>query len=132
MMDAGAVEDALREFFARDPHGAAAVYLFGSVARGEARGDSDVDVGVLFDETPPPTLDSMPFRLDGELEELLRTEVDVVSLNTAGADLRYRVIRDGRIILDRDRSRRLRFEVDTRNEYWDLLPILRRIRRAGP
>ncbi|HVR41761.1 MAG TPA: nucleotidyltransferase domain-containing protein [Thermoanaerobaculia bacterium] len=130
-MDELQVEQALREFFARDPHGAVAVYLFGSVGRMEARADSDVDVGVLFEKIPPSTLDSMPFQLDGELEELLRTEVDVVSLNTASADLRYRVIRDGRIVLDADRSRRLAFEVATRNEYWDLLPILRRVRRMA-
>ena len=31
-MDAAAIEQTLRELFARDPHGAAAVYLFGSQA----------------------------------------------------------------------------------------------------
>ena len=38
-------EDILRGFFAKDPHGASAVYLFGSVARGTSRPTSDVDIG---------------------------------------------------------------------------------------
>ena len=41
---------ALEQWFAADAHGAAAVYLFGSVARDTARADSDVDVGVLFEK----------------------------------------------------------------------------------
>jgi predicted nucleotidyltransferase len=51
-----AIESSLRTIFTADTRGAIAVYLFGSVARGEARADSDVDVGVLFEVTPPATL----------------------------------------------------------------------------
>lgn len=67
-MDAAAIEQTLREFFARAPHGAAAVYLFGSQARGTARDRSDVDVGVLFEEDPPRVLDDPANRLDAELD----------------------------------------------------------------
>ncbi len=128
-MEGEAIEGALREFFARDPHGAAAVYLFGSQARGTARERSDVDVGVLFEEDPPHTLEGPEGQLDGELESLLGKEVDVVTLNYASADLRYRVLRDGKLLLEADKAKRIRFEVATRNEYWDLLPMLRRCRR---
>lgn len=128
-MDAAAIEQTLREFFARDPHGAAVVYLFGSQARGTARERSDVDVGVLFEEDPPHVLDDPAAWLDIELESLLRKEVDVVTLNYAPVDLRFRVVRDGKLLLEANKSKRIRFEVATRNEYWDLLPILRRCRR---
>jgi predicted nucleotidyltransferase len=47
-VDSATVAAALTTFFEEDPRGAVAVYLFGSVARGEARADSDVDVGILF------------------------------------------------------------------------------------
>jgi len=53
----------------------------------------------------------------------------VVVLNDAPADLVHRVLRDGVLVLETDRSARIRFEVAKRNEYFDLLPILRRYRR---
>jgi hypothetical protein len=46
-------------------------------------------------------------------------------------DLAHRVLRDGLLLLERDRSARIRFEVRARNEYFDLLPHLRRYRRKA-
>jgi hypothetical protein len=130
-VDAAAIEARLRAFFEEDRRGATSAYLFGSVARGEARPDSDVDVGVLFDTAPPATLDAPQFALEGELERLLGRRVQVVALNRAPADLVHRVLRDGHIVLDADRAARLRFEVHKRNEYFDLAPI-RRLYRHRP
>ena len=127
-----AVAGALARFFAeRDTGEAAAVYLFGSVARGDDRPGSDVDLGILYRRDPPPTLDGLPLRLEGEIERLLGRATQVVTLNTAPADLRARVLRDGVLILDRDPALRIRFEVRTRNEWFDLQPILREYRRIG-
>ena len=124
----GGLEHRLAEFFQADSHGAAAVYLFGSVARGTAHPDSDVDIGVLVVVAPEPTFEAQPFALEGELERLLGRAVQVVVLNQAPVDLRIRVLRDGRLVLDRDASTRIRFEVQTRNEAFDLEPILREYR----
>jgi hypothetical protein len=55
--------------------------------------------------------------------------VDLVVLNRAPVDLVHHILRDGVLLLDRDRSNRIRFEVRLRNEYFDLLPHLRRYRR---
>ncbi|HEY0782437.1 MAG TPA: nucleotidyltransferase domain-containing protein [Thermoanaerobaculia bacterium] len=112
-------------------HGLAAAYLFGSVARGEGRAGSDLDVGVLYSSEPPATLDGLGFDLQGDLEAAVGRAVDLVVLNRAPIDLVMRVLRDGVILLDRDRSRRIRFEVRSRNEYWDLEPYLRLYRRQG-
>ena len=105
------------------------MYLFGSVARGEAGPDSDVDIGVLFSAEPAPTLDSPPLDLEGELERRLGRRVQVVALNRASADLVHRVLRDGKLVLDREPAARIRFEVRRRNEYFDLAPIRRLYRR---
>ncbi|MYI74316.1 MAG: nucleotidyltransferase domain-containing protein [Acidobacteria bacterium] len=122
----------LERFFAgREPGGEVAVYLFGSMARGADQPDSDVDIGVLYRSDPPPTFDGLPLRLESELERLLGRATQVVTLNTAPADLRARVLRDGVLILDRDPSFRIRFEVRTRNEWFDLQPTLREYRRMG-
>jgi len=123
------VATALRSYFGTRHEGIVAVYLFGSEARGAAREGSDVDVGILFREIPPSTLDSPVFGLQADLEQLLRKPVQVVALNTAPAALVHRVLRDGRIVFDGDRSRRIRFEVARQNEYFDLIPILRRCTR---
>ncbi len=106
-------------------------YLFGSRARGEAVAGSDVDVAVLFERDPPRTLAGLHLDLADDLSAAVGGPVDLVVLNRAPADLIHRVLRDGILILERDRAARIRFEVRARNAYFDLLPHLRRYRRAG-
>ena len=132
-MDPAVIESQLREFLTANAEreGIAAAYLFGSVARGTAKPGSDVDVGILYSEEPPQTLNGLGLELQGDLEELLELPVQVVVLNRAPVDLVIRVFRDGKLLVDRDRSKRVRFEVRSRNEFWDLEPILRRYRRMG-
>lgn len=115
---------------ARD-RGIAAAYLFGSQASGRARADSDVDLAVLYARQPVPALSGGPLTLEGELERSLGRRVQLVVLNGAPVDLAIRVLRRGRLVYERDRSARIRFEVSTRNTYFDLEPILRRCRRVG-
>ena len=107
-------------------------YLFGSVARGTDRAGSDVDIAVVYENDPPPGLAGLGLDLEGELERGLRRPVQVVVLNSAPPDLIHRVLRDGKLLLERDRSARIRFEVRKRNEYFDLLPILRQYRGQEP
>jgi hypothetical protein len=63
---------------------------------------------------------------------LLKRTLDLVILNRAPLDLIHRVLRDGVLVYDSDPSSRIRFEVQTRNAYFDLLPYLRQYRRATP
>ena len=104
-------------------------YLFGSVARGTAAAASDVDVAVLLTADPPRTLDGLHLGLEDDLERVLGIPVQLVVLNRAPCDLVHRVLRDGILLLDRDPGKRIRFEVDARNRYFDLQPFLRRYRR---
>jgi uncharacterized protein len=119
----------LRERLVPVPEGIVAVYIFGSVARGQARRSSDVDVGVLYEVTPPATLEGMGFELAAELERVIGRPVDLVVLNRAPADLIHRVLRDGILVVERDRNRRIEFEIKSRNEYFDLAPIREQYRR---
>lgn len=129
-VDTTPVEETLRRFFAATPGGVVAAYLFGSEARGQAGADSDVDVAVLLEAEPDPTLDGLRLDLRDALEEKLRRPVDLVVLNRVPVDLVHRVLRDGRLVLDADPSVRVEFEVRARNEYFDLLPILREYRES--
>lgn len=100
----------------------------GSVARGTASAESDVDVGLLY-EQPPRTYREQPYLLQADLPERLGRAVDLVVLNDAPVDLVHRVLRDGVLLFDTNKSVRIAFEVKARNEYFDLLPHLEEYRR---
>jgi predicted nucleotidyltransferase len=72
-------------------HGARNVRVFGSVARGDARPDSDVDLLVEFE---PGTGLLRHAALIRELEQLLGCKVDVVSQNGVKARIRARVLQE--------------------------------------
>jgi predicted nucleotidyltransferase len=133
MPDTAQAERILRTFFEREDDRIVAVYLFGSVARGTAGPGSDVDVAVLYAEPPPVSLEGLPLDLEAKLERVLGEEVQVVVLNRAAVDLVHRILLDGRLLVDRDPSVRIRFEIRARNEFFDLQPVLARYRsrRAG-
>jgi len=116
-MEPAAIEQALREFFATHREGIVAVYLFGSVARGTAGPRSDVDLAVLYEVAPPATLDGLPVDLENRIAKLVGRPVQVIVLNRAPVDLVHRVLRDGVLVLDADKSARIRFEVRARNEF---------------
>ncbi len=128
-MDLVAIENRLRNFFAQTGGSEiAAVYLFGSVARGTARPGSDVDLGLLYTEDPPRTLAGLGLDLENDLERLLELPVQVVVLNRAPVDLVVRVLRDGKLLFEGNAAKRVRFEVRSRMEFWDLEPFIRRYR----
>jgi uncharacterized protein len=126
-----ALVERLRAYFATHDTGVDVAYLFGSTARGTARADSDVDVAVLPDRPAETPLGALRLDLEGDLEGALGRPVQLVVLDRAPADLVHRVLRDGLLLYERDRSRRLAFEVRARNEYFDLQPFYARYRRRA-
>ena len=129
-MDRNAVIQALAKHFQGAPE-VAAVYLFGSVATGQARAGSDIDVGVLYRRTPPATLLGQPYEHEAALSQHFGRPVQIVVMNTAPPDLTHRILRDGVLVMEVDPSARIAFEVRARNAYFDLLPTLQRYRRSG-
>lgn len=107
--------------------GVAAAWLFGSQARGTARPDSDVDVAVLF-TARPRGFEEQPWELEARLTQVAGRPVQVVVANTAPADLVRRVLAEGQLLVDRDRSARVRFQVQSYKEYWDMAPLWATIR----
>ncbi|MEF8726735.1 MAG: nucleotidyltransferase domain-containing protein [Accumulibacter sp.] len=130
-MQSAALIESLRQFFASRGEDLACVYLFGSQARGTAGPASDVDLGVLLAGDPPRTLEGLGIDLAADLAAAIGRHVDLVVLNRAPADLIHRVLRHGVLVCERDRSARIRFEVQARNAYFDLLPYLREYRQAA-
>ncbi len=74
-----------------DRHGAANVRVFGSVARGEAGMESDVDFLV---EMRPQHSPWFPSGLRLDLQDLLGWDVDVVTERMLDSDIRPAVLRE--------------------------------------
>jgi len=125
------VSAAITSYLSETPLPFHCAWLFGSHARNQQRQDSDVDVAVLFPPDVPTGLTGPLTAMRGDLERLLRREVDLVDLRKAPVDLVHRVLKEGQLVAERDAAERVRFEVKARNEYFDLLPHLLRYRRQG-
>jgi uncharacterized protein len=109
-----------------------AAYIFGSFGRGTEAAHSDVDLGIWLREDPPRTLEGLCLDLADRLQAVISRRVDLVVLNRAPLDLIHRVLRDGVLIFESDRSMRIACEVRARREYLDMLPYLREYRRQSP
>ncbi len=72
-------------------HGIKKVGLFGSVARGEMKEDSDIDILVEIKE-PISLLDFIKIKL--EIEKILGREVDLVEYDTIKPLLKERILNE--------------------------------------
>lgn len=104
-----------------------AAYIFGSIASGKERKDSDLDLGIF-----PRSSEIRNQRLD-ILQELAKegfSNVDLVFLDTDNIVLKYEAIRQNKLIYqtsDFDRGSTYSFIV---RQYLDFLPFLKTQRQA--
>lgn len=90
MLDLDVDLERLREVCER--YGVASLEVFGSVARGEDRVDSDVDL--LYVLKPGARLGFKLFDLEDELSVLLNRPVDLVGRNAVNKYIRDQVLAD--------------------------------------
>lgn len=115
--------------------GVESVYLFGSRALAAEHRLSDYDYAVLMKEKGHQKGDDTYFALYEVLSEisprsLSNDAIDIVFLKDAGLELRFHVIRYGKVLFDLYPSRRLNFEAQTTLLYCDYRPILDRMDKA--
>ncbi len=110
----------------------AAVYLFGSVARGTETQESDIDLGlVLADRYPTDDYHRLIGDLAAQLEIAAAPRlVDLVVLGVQGPVFCHQVLLDGHLIYENDRNRRIDFESDTVIRALDFRPTMELARQG--
>ena len=103
----------------------AAAWVFGSVARGDARADSDLDVAVLLRD---PGASAVTHRrglsdLAARLERAAGREVDLVVLSLRDPIVAHRALSEGVLVHDADPERRVDFTSDVLARYLDWAPL---------
>lgn len=97
------IEEAVKHYFLSKKD-VAAVYLFGSFAKGKERPMSDVDIGILLE---PDRLNSKNDVMDTTLVQLgriLRKDIHPVILNDSNTVILKQIFKNGRPILIRNRK----------------------------
>jgi predicted nucleotidyltransferase len=109
-----------------------AAYVYGSVARGTMTPLSDVDIALLLTAPllPYERL-KMELAIQGDIEAACGlSPVDVRAVSEAPLTVQGRIVQQGILLYERDRARRIAFEVATRKRYFDFAPVARRLRDA--
>lgn len=109
-----AIRAAVAPVFRTHPNVAAA-YVFGSVARGTADAESDIDIGLVYRVPESSSAhDELADELTSALARTTGTErVDVLDLSAQGPIFCQQVLSEGKLIHETDRARRVDFESDT-------------------
>jgi predicted nucleotidyltransferase len=87
----------IRNYFENQP--VLKAWLFGSMARNEEQDSSDIDILLALDYSKPVGLEFIQMRID--LEQLLKSKVDLVSERGLSPFIKDAVIKDRRLIYDR-------------------------------
>lgn len=103
------------------------LWVFGSEAAGNARADSDVDLGGLFQRTPTSS-ELLDARL--HLGAQVGREVDLVDLDRASPILVIQVLRHGRLLSDRNPAHRIRLMAAAPGRYEDVKIMRREAERS--
>ncbi|MFA7695723.1 MAG: nucleotidyltransferase domain-containing protein [Methanoregula sp.] len=110
----GAVPDELRT-----KDSVIAIILFGSVARGEARPISDIDLCIITKREIPETEESDLLSYGSE-------KIDVSLFWDLPPAIRFRIIKEGKTLFCRDPLALHRIKVATIREYLDTAPLIRK------
>jgi len=99
--------------------------LFGSAARGSDRRGSDVDVGIILEESASRA------EVEAVLGRAAGRAIDIVDLNDAPPQLRFEIARDGRVLIERVPYAWADFRARAMIDWWDWAPTARMIHAAA-
>lgn len=112
----------LRAFF-KDRGNASLVFLFGSFVTKQISSNSDIDIGILFKKLP----DIYEINdIKDDLSALLKRDADIVVINEASPILKMQVVKNGVLVIQKDKNGFSMFYGDTVKQYDDLKIIRRK------
>jgi predicted nucleotidyltransferase len=95
-----------------------AAWLFGSVSRGEARADSDIDVAVMFD--PTTKMDAWELRQQAQvLANQWGRDVDLVNIRDVSPVLQCEIIQSNQRLFAKDVEQADNYELFAMSQYRD-------------
>jgi predicted nucleotidyltransferase len=115
----------IHDYLAHQPEVVLA-YLYGSYAAGQTWAESDLDIGVVFqDEGTSYDIFQQALRHAAELQSKIgKIEIDLRELNGAPVEFLMQVIQTGRCLYARNERERVQFETRVIMEYLDFKPVL--------
>lgn len=115
-------------------------YLFGSQAKDESTKLSDIDIAIFIEKKVSKSERfDIRLRLANNLSSIAGKRVDVIVMNDIPIQLSYEVIKNGKVILCKDRDAMVNAEIEILSKYLDRRYYdrrradlsLRKIERAG-
>lgn len=130
MSQAKEIQEQLQGFFDEEKSVLFA-YVFGSVAQGHTNHESDVDLAVYLDENNVDDMFKKRLSMIENCQAILKRVTEIIVLNeTASILLRFVIIKEGKVIFERDHGERVDFELKTMTEYYDFQPFLEAYNQA--
>lgn len=108
-----------------------ALYLFGSYAEGKQKPNSDIDIAVLT-EPYINKKESFISRLNfkNDIAKLLNKEIDLVIFQETGEFLSYQIIKNGKLVFERDKDKLSLFKSKKIVQYLDYQFLLNEMQKG--
>jgi len=90
-----------------------AVYLFGSYAKGRQQMDSDIDLAILISQNYISRQNELRRQYIIDLSRILRKDLHLVIMNSAGEDILAQIFKYGQCILNQNSDLLARFKMIT-------------------
>ncbi|ACB86125.1 type VII toxin-antitoxin system MntA family adenylyltransferase antitoxin [Natranaerobius thermophilus] len=119
-MEVKKICEILSDYFSKEEK-VACVYLFGSTVNDDVKKNNDIDVAILFEENCS-SFNRFDKRLEyaSKLEDIFQKEVDVVNLESCDLYFIRQVMLNNILVLEKNRDRRVSFEVKQRKLFFDM------------
>jgi len=90
-----------------------AVYIFGSYAKNRQQMDSDIDLAILIDQSNISHQNELIRQYTIELSHILRKDLHLVIMNSAGEDILAQIYKYGQCILNKNPELLAQFKMIT-------------------